>query len=172
MMAGMPVAADREARFAELKVREAETLDEMSQRMSAGEGLPAICSTWNIPYGRVLSWLMADAKRYEVYERALAVAAHALVAEAVPLSDEAARLIAEGARAPAVSAKALQIETRFRTAQHHAPEKYGRREELVMPPILVVNASLERVADALLERLSGRTLEHPKLVEEVEDGDV
>ena len=121
----MPVRVDRVARYVELIGREAETLEEIGQRMAEGEGLPAICRSWDVPYGRVLGWLMADAERYAVYCRALEVAAHGLVAEAVPLADEAASLVAEGAKPAAVTAKALQVDTRFRVAKHHAAKMYG-----------------------------------------------
>jgi hypothetical protein len=119
---------DRAARYVELVERDSATLEELSQRMAEGEGLPAICKAWDVPYGRVLGWLMADAERYAVYCRALEVAAHALVAEAVPLADEAAELIEAGAKPSAVTAKALQVDTRFRVAKHHAAKMYGEAE--------------------------------------------
>ena len=182
----MPVRADRVARFLELIEHEAETLESLEQRIAEGEGLPAICKSWDVPYARVIGWLMADAKRYEVYCRALEVAAHALVAETVELASGKPRVVRgqdgkpelddEGepivAETP-VPRSRLEVETRFRVAAAHAPALYGRREELIVPPILVVNASLERVADALLERLSGRTIEQPHLAEEsADEGDI
>src|SRR5260221_13586670 len=90
------VMTDRAARFASLVEHERETLEEMFQRMTsrvvgvegpAGrpESLPAICAAWDVPYGRMMTWLMADAKRYEVYERALPIGAHDLVREVVEI---------------------------------------------------------------------------------------
>jgi len=131
-MSGMPVAADRVARFVEMTSveREAATLDEMFQRMTSvpdgvvgvqPEGLPAICQAWGVPYGRVLTWLMGDANRYGVYERALAVASHALIAETVEIADN---------DSPATQRDRLRVDTRFRVARHHAPDKYGERVEV------------------------------------------
>ena len=106
---------------------------------------------------------MADAKRYAVYGRALEVVAHALVAETIDIADSADYFPQE---------KRVRIDTRFRHAQHHAPEKYGKRDEPQGPgTVVLVSANLERVADALLERLSGRTIEQPKLAEEAPDDD-
>lgn len=108
---------------------EVATLDEMSQRMGDGEGLPSICKGWDVPYGRVLSWLMADEKRYAVYERALEVAAHALVSEGVGIADAAED----------VPKARLQVDTRFRTAQFHAREKYGEKAQqgAVLPHVQI-----------------------------------
>jgi hypothetical protein len=158
------VAVDRAAMLAELIAAEG-TLEELEQRLAEGETLQAVCLAWNVPRGRILSWLMADAKRYAAYERALEVAAHGFMAETVGIADA----VEDKDEVPAAR---LQVDTRFRLAEKHAPEKYGRREEVRVAPILVVNASLERVADALLDRLSGRTIEQPRLAEEVEEGDV
>lgn len=130
---------DRVARFLEITSvsRETQTLDEMSQRMGDGEGLPAICKGWDVPYGRVLSWLMADEKRYAVYERALEVAAHALVSETVPIAD-----------ASEDTAKArLQVDTRFKTAQFHAREKYGEKaQQGAVLPHVQINIGVRTVA--------------------------
>lgn len=104
-------------------------MDEISQRMGDGEGLPAICKGWDVPYSRVLSWLMADEKRYAVYERALEVAAHALVSEGVGIADAAKD----------VPKARLQVDTRFRTAQFHAREKYGEKAQqaAVLPHVQI-----------------------------------
>src|SRR5260221_7443531 len=121
------VMTDRVARLLELTSAERgdSTLTELEQRMFDGEGLPAICKSWDVPYGRVLNWLIADAGRYARYERALETQAHEGIAQTGPLSDEAAALIAAGAKPAAVTAKALQIDTRFRAARYHAPKVYG-----------------------------------------------
>ncbi len=138
--------ADRVARLAELvsAERETATLEEMFQRMTSQppEGLPAICAAWDVPYGRVLNWLMADEKRYAQYERALEVAAHALVSETVTLADGAPRVVVDAEGKPAlgedgkplvvetpVARSRLQIDTRFHVAQFNAREKYGERAE-------------------------------------------
>ena len=141
---GMPVQTDRLARFAELTSvsRETQTLEEMFQRMTSVdpvtgrvEGLPTICKSWDVPYGRVLTWLMADAKRYAVYERALEVAAHALVSEVVPIADE----VAGALQATEVSAARLRVDARFRVASFHAREKYGEqvKAERALPAVTI-----------------------------------
>jgi len=120
---------DRVARFVERTSpeNEARTLDEMFQRMTSlpsgvvgmqPEGLPAICADWDVPYGRVLAWLMADAARYGVYEKALEVASHALVAETIGIADS---------DSPSTQRDRLRVETRFRVAKHHAPDRYGEK---------------------------------------------
>src|SRR5258706_11076974 len=127
-----PIRADRIARFTELIEREDITLEEMFQRMTARvdgvegpqgrpETLPEICAAWDVPFGRVLNWLMDDAKRYARYERALEVAAHGLIAETVDIADN---------DSPATQRDRLRVETRFRVARHHAPEKYGERGQV------------------------------------------
>src|SRR5437899_3445981 len=133
---GMPIRSDRIARFVEMTTaeREAATLDEMFQRMTsrvpgvegpAGrpEGLPAICASWDVPYGRVLTWLMADANRYTVYKRALEVAAHGLMAEVVEIADR---------DSPYVQRDKLQVATRIKVAEYHAPEIYRPRSTVDM----------------------------------------
>ena len=150
-----PVKADRLARFAEMTSaeREGTTLEEMFQRMTTlpdgvvgvqPEGLPAICTAWGVPYGRVLTWLMADANRYAVYERALEVAAHALVAETVEIADN---------DSPATQRDRLRVDTRFRVAKHHAPERYGERIEVHSTERMEV--VLERPAIELLKLVRG-----------------
>lgn len=128
------IIQDRIARFLEMTAPEnaPQTLEEIFQRMTcrvAGvegpegdpEGLPAICEAKDVPYGRMLTWLMADAARYAVYERALEVRAHELIAQTVGIAD--------GADFP--QNKRVRIETRFKVAKHHAPEKYGERLEIM-----------------------------------------
>jgi hypothetical protein len=146
------------ARFLEVTdvSRETSTLEEMFQRMTCRvdgiegsegrpEGLPAICASWNVPYGRMLTWLMMDAKRYAVYERALEVAAHALIAETVQIADN---------ESPATQRDRLRVDTRFRVAESHAREKYGKRLQMEMPPAALVDAGLVGTAVALLQKFS------------------
>lgn len=157
-MAGMPAAADKMARFLELTSpeRESATLEEMFQRMTCRvdgvegpegrpEGLPGICATLNVPYGRMLTWLMMDTKRYAIYERALEVAAHALIAETVEIADS---------ESPATQRDRLRVDTRFRVAESHAREKYGKRVQMDAPPAALVDAGLVGTAVALLQKLS------------------
>ena len=125
------VIQDRQARLlAKLEDSDA-TLEEMFQRMTgsmlgqdgdpAYEGLPAICREWDVPYGRVMTWLMADAERYAVYQRALEVQAHALVSETVDIADDTVNDVARDK---------LRVETRFRVAKHHASKVYGEKVDV------------------------------------------
>jgi hypothetical protein len=173
-MAGRPIQVDKMARFLEMTKpeREGGTLEEMFQRMTCRvdgvegpqgrpEGLPGICATWNIPYGRMLTWLMMDAKRYSVYERALEVAAHALISETVEIADN---------ESPATQRDRLRVDTRFRVAESHAREKYGKRLQMEAPPATLVDAGLVGTAVALLQKLSqGRGREIDVTPREVED---
>lgn len=117
---------------------EVETLDEMVQRMTGMvdgdgvvvmQGLPEICRSWDVPYGKVLLWLMSDEKRYELYKRALEVQAHALVSETVGIADEGVD----------TQRDKLRIETRLKVAEKHAPGMYGKAEGGASGITVVVN---------------------------------
>lgn len=132
--------ADRVARFVEMTApeREGALLDEMVQRMCgvgspAGEceGLPAICRAWDVPYGKVLMWLMADEDRYAVYQRAVEVQAHALMEDVIGIADSGED----------VQRDKLRVDTRFRKAKHLAPKVWGEKVEHVgvVAPVFTVN---------------------------------
>jgi hypothetical protein len=142
------IMQDRVARYLERIERPDETLDEIVQRMtgSAGsyEGLPAICRAWDVPYGKVIGWLMADAERYAVYDRALAFQAKALVSEAVEIADtEPAVTEKGGVDAADVAHRKLQIETRFRLAKYHDSKVYGDKVDVNhnVAPVFIINAA-------------------------------
>lgn len=170
----MPVRADRMARFLEMTAPEREdvTLEEMFQRMTcrvegvegpAGrpEGLPAICASWDMPYGRVLQWLMADAGRYARYERALEVRAHELISEVVDIAD--------GEQFP--QEKRVRIDTRFRVARHHASEKYGERVEVRNTAAMEVVLEVPAIELLKLVRKSA-LVENAVIVEDDDEGDI
>lgn len=117
------IIADRQARFLEKIAKPDEMMDEMVQRMCGieghYEGLPAICRAWDVPYGRVMNWLMADVERYALYQRALEVQAKGLVSEAVEIADSAED----------VPKAKLMVDTRFRVAKHHDNKVYGEKVE-------------------------------------------
>jgi terminase small subunit-like protein len=129
---GSPVKSDRLARFVEIVAPEREegTLEEMFQRMTSGEGLPGVCASWDVPYGRMLTWLMGDEKRYAVYLRALEVRGHALVDEAVSIADEQKEAFRKNGSTydPDVARDTLRVQTRLRVAKAHAPALYGEKE--------------------------------------------
>lgn len=153
---------DRLVRFVEKTSpeHEAEFLEEMAQRMTSRiegiegpegrpESLQAICKSLDIPFGRVMTWLMADAKRYAVYERALEVAAHADASEVVAIAD--------GPGFP--QEKRVRIDARKWSSQVHAPEKYGERVRVDNSTVVLVDAGLIGTAGALLDRLVSRGTE-------------
>jgi hypothetical protein len=154
----MPIQNDRLLKFVEMTSAEHEgaTLEEMFQRMTCrvdgvagpegrAEGLQAICAAWGVPYGRMLTWLMMDARRYAVYERALEVAAHGLISEVIEIADN---------ESPATQRDRLRVDARFRVAESHARDKYGKRVQMDAPPAALVDAGLVGTAVALLEKLS------------------
>jgi len=139
------IMQDRIARTLEKFADEERTLDEIAQRMGGAvvvdgvpvyQGLPEICRDWDVPYGRVLAWLMADAERYAVYQRCLEVQAHLLVAETVSIADDPVNDVARDK---------LRVETRFRVAKHHASKVYGDKVDInhnVTPTFnVVINAA-------------------------------
>ena len=132
------IMQDRVARYLERIERPDETLDEIVQRMTGStgvyEGLPAICRAWDVPYGKVIGWLMADAERYAVYDRALAFQAKALVSEAVEIADEGGDDVARDK---------LRVETRFRLAKYHDSKVYGDKVDVNhnVVPVFVINAA-------------------------------
>jgi len=156
------IRKDRIARFLEKTSPEceAETLDEMCQRMAGATGesetLPEIAKAWDIPYGRLMTWLMADVERYTLYQRALEIQAHALVSEAVGIADtEPGQTERGGVDAADVANRKLKIETRFRLAKHHASKVYGEKVEHqvnVVPTFnVVVNGVLPGVPTPVIE---------------------
>ena len=136
------VTADRIARYVAL-IEAPDTLDVIAQRVAEGEGLPVICEAWDVPYGRVLTWLMADVQRYQVYLRALEMASHALVAETVKLAD--------GADPATVGKATLQVNTRFRVAKHHAPALYAEKVEVKHSGTITMSHALQAVAQRRLQ---------------------
>ncbi len=113
---GTPIRSDRIARYAALIEREAQTLEELAQRVAEGEALTDICAAWDVPYGRVRTWLSADARRLELYYAAQEFYADAMAAETV--------VIADGGGGDTAHA-ALRIRARQWVAARWARERYG-----------------------------------------------
>jgi hypothetical protein len=104
---------DRVARYLE-KIAEPDCMEELVQRVAGGELLPVVCAEWDVPYGRVMCWLMADADRFGAYMRALEMGSFFEVDEA--------KVIADGSE----DAK-LRVDVRFRRAKAFAPAVFGER---------------------------------------------
>lgn len=139
------VMQDRVARYLAL-IEAPDTLEVIAQRVAEGEGLPGLCQAWDVPYGRMLTWLMADVARYQVYLRALEVASHALVAETVSLADKVPP------DKEAVAKASLQVNTRFRVAKHHAPALYADKVEVKHSGTVTFSHALQGVAARRLAR--------------------
>lgn len=158
-MVGMPVRGDREARYLSLIGDEPRLLDEMVSRMTGGvatrneggewdhryEGLPEICRDWDVSYGKVLGWLMADESRYAVYQRALEIQAKGLVSEVVGLADGAED----------VAKAKLMVDTRFRLAKYHDSRVYGDKVDVNhnVTPVFMVTINNGGVAGGDMERV-------------------
>ena len=131
------VMQDRVARYVAL-IEEPSSLDMLVQRVADEGSLVDICRSLDVPHGRVLTWLMADAGRYQLYLRALEVYAHAKVSEAIPIADAAD---------PAEVGKAsLQVNTRFKVAKHHAREIYGEKLEVKHSGTVTFSHALQAIA--------------------------
>ena len=154
------IRSDRIARYLELIEKPDEALDVIVQRMTGGElgyeGLPAICRALDVPYGKVIGWLMADAERYAVYNRALEVQAKALVSEAVEIADEGSRVVTDMTGKPLlgddgkpvvvegdVARDKLRVDTRFRLAKYHDSRVYGDKVDINhnVAPVFIIHAA-------------------------------
>lgn len=155
------VKSDRIARYLAMTAPEVEsaTLDEMVQRMTGMvdgdgvvvmQGLVEICRSWDVPYGKVLLWLMADEVRYGRYQRALEMQAHAYVSETIDIADGGGD----------TQRDKLRIETRLKIAEKHAPRMYGKADGGAGGITVVVNRQVGNpsVADAVTVESGGQTL--------------
>lgn len=174
------VMADRQARFLEKIAKPDEMMDEMLQRMcgieGAYEGLPAICRAWDVPYGRVMNWLMADVERYALYQRGLEVQAKALVSEAVEIADNAATPVIDPTTGkPMLDDKGkvvlvetdvqrdkLRVDTRFRVAKHHDNKVYGEKVEHTGMTAPVFNVVIQGALPAVPGVIQGAVIEQER----------
>lgn len=143
-MAGSPVGADRIARYTALIEAEESTLDELSQRISAGASLSEVCAAWDVPYGRIAAWLTDDASRAERYAAALRLRADLVAAECIPIADNA-RAHVQRLEQPDGTVKdvlvfpdnardRLRVETRLKLAAKWDRGRYGGDAEAASPP--------------------------------------
>ena len=137
-----PVKRERRERFEALVVEEALTLEDLGQWLAGGRHVPEWCRAKDIPQGRLMTWLMADVKRYEVYLRGLEMQAHVEIAEA--------KVVADGATPETVGVARLQVDTAFKRAKHHAPQVYGERVVHESGGGALVDAALVSAAGELL----------------------
>ena len=118
----LPVSHAEQASRMQFILEQANTLELLTQRVAEGESVKEIARAWQVPHGRLSAWLLADRERYEHYCRAQQVHAHTLVEEAVALADGC-----DAESKAGVQKARLQVEVRFRTAAHHARERYGEQ---------------------------------------------
>ena len=134
------VMQDRVARYLAL-VDAPDTLELIAQRVSEGETLSGLCRAWDVPVGRVNTWLMADQSRYDVYKRALEIHAHAKVQETIAIADDVA------VEVPRAS---LMVNTRFRVAKYHAPALYADKMEVKHSGTVTFSHALSAIAQRRL----------------------
>jgi len=157
------IMQDRVARLV-AKLEDAQTLDEIVQRVatptenSDGSAAPPdtlmdICKAWDVPYGRLLAWLMADEIRYSKYKRALEMGAHALVGDIVRIADQ---------ENPYVQRDKLRITARQFIARVHAPDLYADRTEIKHSGEISFSLALQEIA----------AKRAPRLIEQDESGEI
>jgi hypothetical protein len=112
--------------------------------VGAPDTLVDCCRAWDVPYGRVLSWLMDDEIRYAKYKRALEMGAHALVAQMVGIAD---------GNSPYVQRDRLRNDTRKFIARVHAPEMYADRTEIKHSGEISFSLALQQIAARRQPRL-------------------
>lgn len=181
-MAGQPIAADRAARFLEKTASEAETLLELSQRVTEGETLVEVCAAWDVPHARVASWLESDAARWSVYERALRLRSDALVAETLAVARGAQPTIIEHTRKDGTVVEVpvfadhqrdkLIVDTQFRVAAKYDRARFGGEVEAAprtVKPVSEVTMleGARRIAFALARgaQVAERAKREPRLLE-------
>ena len=147
------VKQDRVARYVAL-VEEPSSLDMVVQRVAEEGSLVEICRSLDVPHGRVLTWLMADVARYQLYLRALEVFAHEKVSETIPLADNA--------DPQAVGKATLQVNTRFRVAKHHAPSLYAEKVEVKHSGTINFSSALQGIAQ---RRLAEKRASEPAVID-------
>jgi terminase small subunit-like protein len=113
--------AERASRLAFI-LEQPNTLEILCHKVMEGESVKEIARSWDVPHGKLSGWLLADRERYEQYCRAQQVHAHTLVEEAVGIADAANA----DDKAGVLKAR-LQVDVRFRTAAHHAKDRYGEQ---------------------------------------------
>ena len=136
---------ERRERFEALVVDEATTLEDIGQWLASGGHLPQWCKAKDIPQGRVMTWLMGDVRRWQIYLRGLEAQAHVEVAQAKGIADEATPETVGVAR--------LQVDTAFKRAKHHAPQMYGEKVSVTNEVNLSVDVGLAGDAIELLEKM-------------------
>lgn len=96
-------------------------MDVIAQRIADGEKLKDIAKAWEVPFGRLMIWINADAKRKELYWDAVAFGAHAEV--------DAAQKIADDAAPEEVPSARLRVSVRQWRAERLFKDRYAQRTE-------------------------------------------
>lgn len=124
-------------------------LNEILERLSAGEPLAQICRDEHMPSVRVIyDWLEDDAEFSAAYARAR-VAGHDIIAtQTMAIADEPPPLTAQGSTdSGAVQHAKLRIWTRMQLLAKWDPKRYGERVELAGSKDAPLTVQILRVGD-------------------------
>ncbi len=136
------LSQDKIARYVRMIESERETLTEMAERVASGETLVAICTGWDIPYGRFAAWLSADGRRSDVYEAARKIRADALADETLKIADDKNDDVDHQLRA-------LRIKARQWVAAKWDRDRYGEALD-VRVAVVDVRGALEEARGRLV----------------------
>ena len=113
-----------------------EVMGVVCQRVADGESLKGVGRSWELPVGRFVEWVMADAGRRGQYEAALRIRADELAHEALEVADNDALTmkevvmkdgsVAEVPVLPDVPRDSLRVKTRLALAGLWDRERYGQ----------------------------------------------
>ena len=112
----------------DLVMDDPDAMSVICQRVSDGESLKAIGRSWELPVGRFVAWVTADAERKAAYEAALRVRADELAHEALEVADEQAVAYSKNGTPfdPDVPRDNLRVKTRLALAGLWDRERYGQ----------------------------------------------
>lgn len=160
---------DRLARTLEMmdSSREAEVMDEICQRVSEGEGLPVICRSKDVLYGKLMMWLMSSEGRWGLYRKALEIGAHAMGSEVLEIADDEVPTVPGGGYdSAAVSDKKVRIDARLKLMKAHAREMYGDVRKVEHSLGGDFGERLRRARERVVEGSVGGLIEDARVVSE------
>lgn len=137
--------------------RKQSTMEELTQRIAEGEAIDEVARAWDVPRGRLITWVLSDEGRKKVYLGALEHAAYILAGEVVRIADEVPNVRGDGTVDQGdIAHRKLRIDTRFRLAERHAKEMYGAQRQGNEVFTLDLTKVLLEAQKLLAERRSGR----------------